>query len=91
MSLNIEKYRKHLAPLKLGKEREEEVIHFIHAIMEEFISAAFGKHSVQQAVDEKNRNSLQKQGGMIDSKDRNIIKKIEKDTVIRRDRQEDSA
>lgn len=86
MRLNIEKYRKHLAPLKLGKEREEEVIHFIHAIMEEFISAALGKHPVQQAVDEKNRNSLQKQGGMIDSKDHKTAQHIEKDAATRRDR-----
>ncbi|SEQ77723.1 hypothetical protein SAMN05421690_1001115 [Nitrosomonas sp. Nm51] len=71
MSLNIEKYRKHLAPLKLGKEQEEKVIRFIYAIMGEFVSAAFGKHPVQQAVDEKNRKSLQEQNRVIDSRDRN--------------------
>ncbi len=71
MSLNIEKYRKHLAPLKPDKNREEKVIGFMYAIMEEFVSAAFGKHPVQQAVDEKNRKSLQEQNHVIDSKDRN--------------------
>ncbi len=61
MPMNIEKYRKHLAPLELDKDREEKVIRFIYAIMEEFVSATFGKHPVQQAVDEKNRKSLQEQ------------------------------
>ncbi len=71
MPINIEKYRKHLAPLKLGKERETEIIRFIYAIMNEFVSAAFGKHPVQQAVDAKQRKSLQGQSRVIDSKDCN--------------------
>ena len=90
MPMNIEKYRKHLAPLNLSKERETEIIRYIYAVMEEFVLAAFGKHSVQQAVDEKQRRSLQRYNGVIDSKDHNTTKKIEKDVAIRRDRQEDS-
>jgi hypothetical protein len=58
MSINIEKYRKHLAPLKLGKEREDDIIRFVHAVMDEFVSAEFGKHPVQQAIAEKKRKSL---------------------------------
>ncbi len=84
--MNIEKYRKHLAPLKLGKDKEEKVIRFIHAIMEEFVSVAFGKHPVQQAVDEKQRKSLQKQGSVLDSKDHKTAQHIEKDAATRWDR-----
>jgi len=54
----MEKYRKHLAPLKLGKDREDEIIRYIYTIMDEFVSAAFRKHPVQQALDEKKRKSL---------------------------------
>ena len=58
MPIDIEKYRKHLAPLNLGKDKEEEIIRYIHTIMEEFVSAAFRKHPVQQAVEEKKRSAL---------------------------------
>jgi hypothetical protein len=57
MPINIEKYRKHLAPLELDKEREDEIIHHIYNIMDEFVSATFSKHPVQQALqDKKSRN-----------------------------------
>ncbi len=69
MPMNIEKYRKHLGPLKLGAEREEEIIRHIYAIMDEFVSAAFSKHPVQQAIQEKKQKSLQRNNGVIDSKD----------------------
>lgn len=72
MPLDIEKYRKYLAPLNLGKEHEEEIIHHIYMIMDEFVSAAFNKHPVQQALQTKNRKTLQGQSGVIDSKDRSI-------------------
>jgi len=45
--------------------------------MEEFVLTAFGKHPVQQAVDEKNRKSLQEQSCVVDSKDRNSKKNKE--------------
>ncbi|MBX9915906.1 MAG: hypothetical protein E6Q59_04385 [Nitrosomonas sp.] len=72
MKLDIEKYRKHLAPYNLGKEREEEIIRYVYMIMDEFVSAAFNKHPVQHALQERNCEALQSQGGMIDSKDHSI-------------------
>ena len=72
MNLDIEKYRKYLAPLNLGKDHEEEIIRHIYMIMDEFISAAFNKHPVQQALQAKNHKTLQGQSDMIDSKDRSI-------------------
>ena len=86
MPMNIDKYRKHLAPLKLGKNQEEDIIRFIIAVMDEFVSAAFGKHPVQQAVDEKNRKSLQSQSDMVDSKDRNTTQDTFQYAATRRDR-----
>ncbi len=71
MHIDIEKYRKHLAPLNLGKGKEEEIIRYLHAIMEEFVSAAFEKHPVQQAVEEKKRSAMQGKCNMIDSKHHN--------------------
>jgi len=86
MPINIEKYRKHLASHKLGKEREEEIIRQIYAIMDEFVSAAFSKHPVQQALQEKKRKSLQSNGGVIDSKDHNNTQQIDQDVANKRDR-----
>lgn len=71
MHIDIEKYRKHLAPLNLGKDREEEIICYLHTMMEEFVSAAFEKHPVQQAVEEKKRSAMQGKNNMIDSKHHN--------------------
>ncbi|WP_256207862.1 hypothetical protein [Nitrosomonas sp. Nm166] len=72
MKLDIEKYRKHLAPYNLGKEREEEIIRYVYMIMDEFVSAAFHKHPIQHALQERNSETLQNQGDVIDSKDRSI-------------------
>ena len=72
MPINKEKYRKHLAPLKLGKEHEDEIISQMYNIMDEFVSAAFSKHPVQQALQAKKQKSLQKLGGVIDSDDSTI-------------------
>lgn len=69
MPMNIDKYRKHLATLNLSKDREDEIIRHIYNIMNEFVSAAFNKHPVQHALQEKKRKSLQIPGGVIDSKD----------------------
>ncbi len=71
MNLDIEKYRKYLAPLNLGKDHEEEIIRHIYMIMDEFVSTAFNKHPVQQAL-QANRKTLQAQSSVIDSKDRSI-------------------
>lgn len=67
MPINIEKYRKHLAPFNLSKDREDEIIHHIYAIMNEFVSAAFSKHPVQQALQERKRKSLPRISGAVDS------------------------
>lgn len=72
MNPDIEKYRKHLAPFNLGKDREEEIIRHICMIMDEFVSVAFKKHPVQQALQARNRKILQRQDSVIDSKDRSI-------------------
>lgn len=72
MPIDIEKYRKHLAPYNLDKDREEEIIRHVYMIMDEFVSAAFNKHPVQHALEERNRKTLQSQGSVIDSKDRSI-------------------
>jgi len=72
MKLDIEKYRKHLAPYNLGKEREEEIIRYVYMIMDEFVSAAFNKHPVQHVLQERNCEALQSQSGVIDSKDHSV-------------------
>lgn len=72
MKLDIEKYRKHLAPYNLGKEREDEIIRHVYMIMDEFVSAAFNKHPVQHALQERKSETLQNQGDVIDSKDRSL-------------------
>lgn len=72
MPIDIEKYRKHLAPYNLGKEREEEIISHVYIIIDEFVSAAFNKHPVQHVLQDRNCEALQSQGGMIDSKDHSI-------------------
>ena len=72
MNLDIEKYRKYLAPYNLDKEREEEIIRYVYMIMDEFVSAAFNKHPVQHALQERNCKTLQSQSGVIDSKDHSI-------------------
>lgn len=86
MSLDIEKYRKHLEPLNLGKDKEEEIIHYIHTIMEEFVSAAFRKHPVQQAVEEKKRSAMQGKNNVLDSKHHNTTQHAFQDAANRRDR-----
>lgn len=86
MPMNIEKYRKHLAPLKLGKDREDEVIRYVYKIMEEFVSAAFSKHPVQHALQEKKQTTLQSYDGVIDSYDHNTMQHTGKETAERRDR-----
>ncbi len=85
MPINIEKYRKHLAPLNLSKDHEEEIIRHIYTIMDEFVSAAFRKHPVQQAVNEKKQKSLQRHNGVIDSIDRNTAQQTDKVAVSRRE------
>lgn len=70
--MDIEKYRKHLAPYNLGKDREEEIIRYVYMIMDEFVTVAFNKHPVQHALQERNCKTLQNQGSVIDSKDRSI-------------------
>lgn len=72
MKLDIEKYRKHLEPYNLGKEREEEIIRYVYMMMDEFVSAAFSKHPVQHALQERNSETLQNQGDVIDSKEHSI-------------------
>lgn len=72
MPIDIEKYRRHLARLNLGKDHEEDIIRHIYMIMDEFVSAAFKKHPVQQAIRERNRKTLQSHNGVIDSKDRSL-------------------
>jgi len=72
MKLDIEKYRKHLAPYNLSKEREDEIIRNIYMIMDEFVSAAFNKHPVQQALQGRYCETLQNQDDVIDSKERSI-------------------
>lgn len=69
MPMDIEKYRKHLAPYNLDKEREEEIIRYVYMIMDEFVSAAFNKHPVQHVLQERNCKTLQSQSDVIDSKD----------------------
>ncbi len=71
MHIDIDKYRNHLAPLNLGKDREEEIIRYLHTMMEEFVSAAFDKHPVQQAVEEKKRSAMQAKNNVLDSKHHN--------------------
>lgn len=72
MPIDIEKYRKHLAPYNLDKDREEEIIRHIYMIMDEFVSADFNKHPVQQALQTRDRKTLQDHSGMVDSRDRSI-------------------
>lgn len=72
MPIDIEKYRKHLAPYNLDKDREEEIIRYVYMIMDEFVSAAFNKHPVQHVLQERNCEALQSQSGVIDSKDHSI-------------------
>jgi hypothetical protein len=56
MHKNQEKYRKIIKSLNLSKEQEDFIIHFICRMMQEFVSAAFGKHPVQQVKDNKTSN-----------------------------------
>ena len=72
MPIDVEKYRRHLARLDLGKDHEEDIIRHIYMIMDEFVSAAFKKHPVLQAIQERNRKTLQSHNGVIDSKDRSL-------------------
>lgn len=72
MPIDIEKYRKQLAPYNLDKDREEEIIRYVYMIMDEFVSAAFNKHPVQHVLQDRNCEALQSKGGMVDSKDHSI-------------------
>ncbi len=72
MPINIEKYRKHLARYKLDKEYEDEIIHNICKIMDEFVLAARSKHPAQQALQDRKQKTLQRYGGMIDSDNRTV-------------------
>ncbi|MGH1376378.1 MAG: hypothetical protein ACRBCK_08520 [Alphaproteobacteria bacterium] len=65
--MNIDKYRHHLKTLKLDRKQEDEIITLIWKIMEHFVSAAFGKAPVQQALRERNKNSIQDSRPVIDS------------------------
>ena len=49
MQLDKEKYRHNLKTLNLTKEKEDEILYCVWNIMNEFVSAAFGKHPVQLA------------------------------------------
>ena len=77
MPMNIEKYRKHLASFNLSKDREDEIIRYIYNIMDEFVSIAFSKHPVQQAIQEKEQKSLQRNNSVIDSKDQNTTQQTD--------------
>ena len=56
--MNIDKYRHHLKTLDLNRKQEDEIIALIWKIMEHFVSSAFGKTSVQQAVREQSADSI---------------------------------
>ena len=51
MPIDVEKYRKHLARLNLGKDHEEDIIRHIYMIMDEFVTAAFKKAMSQLVVE----------------------------------------
>lgn len=49
MEFDPDKYRRHLGPLDLGKEKEDEILLLLWRVMDEFASSAFGEHTVQLA------------------------------------------
>lgn len=53
MPVDTEKYRKILKTLNLKQEQEDFIIAFVCNMMEEFVLAAFGKHPVQHAQQNK--------------------------------------
>jgi hypothetical protein len=67
MHKNQEKYRKIIKSLNLSKEQEDFIIHFIYRMMQEFVSAAFGKHPVQQAKQDKKNKTLNNKTLMVNS------------------------
>lgn len=67
MPINIDKYRHHLKTLDLNRKQEDEIIELIWKIMEHFVSAAFGKTPVQQALQERDKDSIQDSAPVVNS------------------------
>ena len=68
MSLDIEKYKRHLKNTGWSEARKDEFVRTVATIMESFVDSAFGIHPVQLAVEEKKRDSRKESGVLIKSK-----------------------
>ncbi|MBT8167589.1 hypothetical protein [Falsiruegeria litorea] len=51
MPPHLDKYRKHLAPYKLGEAREDEIIHMVHNAMDSFVSRNFDDDPTQVCIE----------------------------------------
>ena len=76
MSLNIEKYKRHLKNTRWSEARKDEFVSTVATIMESFVDSAFGIHPVQLAVEEKKRDSRKESGVLIKSKHSKAANKI---------------
>jgi len=64
--IDKDKYRQDLKSLNLTKEEEDQVLDHLWAVMESFVSAAFGSNPTKQAVDEKQENATAQPLNVID-------------------------
>ncbi|MDG1334580.1 MAG: hypothetical protein P8P53_00820 [Tateyamaria sp.] len=51
MPPHLDKYRKHLAPYKLGETREDEIIHMVYNSMDSFVSRNFEDDPTQICIE----------------------------------------
>ena len=72
MSLDIEKYKRHLKNTGWSEARKDEFVRTVATIMESFVDSAFGIHPVQLAVEEKKQDSRQESGDLIKSKNSEV-------------------
>ncbi|MEZ5919418.1 MAG: hypothetical protein R3D66_05815 [Alphaproteobacteria bacterium] len=67
MSLDIEKYKRHLVSTGWSEDKKDEFVRTVITIMESFVDRAFGIHPVQLAVEEKKQDSMQESSAMVKS------------------------
>lgn len=68
VTFSPDQYRHHLKPLDLTKEQETEILNFLHTMMENFVSIAYDKNPVQQAMQSRKSGARRGLGDLIEYK-----------------------
>lgn len=69
MPPHLDKYRKHLAPYKLGEAREEEIIHIVYNSMDNFVSRNFEDDPTQICIEGQVVKNALTEPAVLDSAD----------------------